>query len=217
MPHHAEKIRVALVEDDDALRTSLAQFIDGTKGFACVGSYGDAESVLAGLRRRPADVLVLDLGLPGMEGEELLARLDRFRSRMKVLVLTVHDETERIFRALLAGASGYWVKPVPPVQFLEAIQELHGGGSPMSPSVARRVIDWLHLQGRQQKDLETLSAREMQVLRLIAEGLTNGRIGERLGISPRTVGTHVQHIYDKLHVRTRAAAAARLGTRWGPF
>lgn len=207
-----DKIRVAVVEDHAAYRLSLAQIFEGTPGFVCVGDYADAESALTGLRGAPADVVLLDLELAGMGGETMLRRLPRrpgYGSR--TLVLTIHDEPERIFRALTNGASGYLVKPVSPARLVDAVAELHAGGSPMSPSVARLVVAWVQEQGRRREEVECLSRREAEVLELLAAGLSNVRIAERLGIGVRTVGTHVQHIYDKLEVRTRAEAARRAG------
>lgn len=211
MPPLSEKVRVAFVEDDAALRTTHARWVDHTDGLTCVGEYGTVESALSGLKRWPAEVLVLDLSLPGGDGVDFLKRRDARLARVKVLVLTIHDDADRIFRALLAGASGYLAKPVHPLELVEAIRDLHAGGSPMSPGVARRVIDWLHLEGRKQQELESLTAREREVLELIAQGLTNPAIAERLIIGVRTVGTHVRHIYEKLQVNTRSAAAARRG------
>ena len=211
MPPISEDVRVAFVEDDVALRTTHARLVDHAEGLTCVGEYGTVESALSGLKRRPADVLVLDLGLPGADGEEFLERRDPRAVPARVLVLTVHDDSDRVFRALLAGASGYLAKPANPQELVKSIRDLHAGGSPMSPGVARRVTEWLHEEGRKQRELESLTQREKRVLELIAEGLTNRAMGKLLGISPRTVESHVQHIYDKLHVRTRAAAAARRG------
>lgn len=211
MPKPFEDVRVAFVEDDAALRATHARLVDHTPGMRCVGEYGTVDDASSGLRREPADVVVLDLGLPGADGEELLERRAPRADSARVLVLTIHDDSERVFGALLAGASGYLAKPASPQELVKAIRDLHAGGSPMSPGVARRVTEWLHEEGRKQRELDSLTVREREVLGLVAEGLTNPEIADRLAIGARTVETHVRHIYEKLHVHTRAAAAARRG------
>lgn len=203
------KTRVTIVEDEDAYRESLAVLLNGSPGFECAGAYANAEQALKALRFETPDVLLLDLELPRMSGEEFIRQVSVRWPQVRILVLTVHDEPRRIFDALEAGASGYLVKPVPPAKLLEAIAEAAAGGAPMSSAIARLVLATFRERGRHKHELEALTAREAEILALLAKGHRYQEIASELGIALRTVGTHVHHIYEKLHVRSRAEAAAR--------
>jgi DNA-binding NarL/FixJ family response regulator len=206
-----EPIRVFVVEDQDPIREAFTLLLGWTAGFACAGAADSAEAALEALPDAPPDVVLLDIGLPGMSGLEALAPLHAHWPEAEFLVLTVHDDPDRVFEALRAGASGYLVKTAPPGEVLDAIRDLHGGGAPMSASVARKVVEAFR-----RPDLESLSPREREVLDLLVEGRTGRQIAEALFIAPTTVAFHIRQIYEKLHVHTRAQAVARaLGRQAG--
>lgn len=209
MQNHRNDIRVATVEDDDSYREHLAALIDGADGFACVGSYRNATMALTQLARVQPDVLLLDLGLPGRNGLEVIAEIVARWPNLAILVLTVHDESTTIFTALEAGAVGYLSKPVSPVRLLEAIAEARAGGSPMSASIARLVVRKFHQQGQLRRDLDQLTPRETEILEHISRGLSTKEIASQLELSDRTIGSHLRKIYDKLQVHSRSAAVSR--------
>jgi len=208
-------IRVVTVEDDDSFREHLAALIGGTRGFRCIGSYRSAEAALKHLPVEQPDVLLLDLELPNTQGTELISNVIARWPKLAILILTIYDDTARIFEALEAGAIGYLVKPVSPAKLLEAIAEAHAGGSPMASQIARLVVKRFQHQGRSRQELEMLTARETELLEQIARGLQTKEIADLLGISNRTIGSHLRNIYEKLHVRSRAAAVARFLQRDG--
>jgi DNA-binding NarL/FixJ family response regulator len=197
-------IRVFVIEDIPAVRDALRLLLDGTPGFVCAGATADAESALQSEPDVTPDVALLDLGLPGMSGIEALTQLVRLWPHTEFLVLTVHDEEHRVFDALCAGATGYLLKSTPPSALLDAIREVHAGGAPMSASVARQVVRTFHPSPAR----DELSRREREVLDGLIAGKTFRQIGERLFISINTVAFHVKQIYQKLHVHSRAEAAA---------
>jgi DNA-binding NarL/FixJ family response regulator len=202
-------IRVGIVEDDRSVRENLAVWIDQTPGFACAAACASAEDALKRLPGCAPDVVLMDIHLPGQSGIECVARLRRLLPQTQVIMLTVEEDSEQVFESLKAGATGYLVKHVPPEEILEAVAEVHRGGAPMSSHIARRVV--LAFQQHAQADVGgvQLSPREETILRLLAKGARSKEIGDQLDISPGTVNTHVRHIYEKLHVRSRAEAVAR--------
>jgi len=202
---------VFIVEDQAHIREAFTMLLGWTAGFECVGSADSAEAALGALPEPSPDVVLLDIGLPGMSGLEALAPLHARWSEAEFLVLTVHDDPDRVFEALRAGASGYLVKTAPPAEVLDAVRALHDGGAPMSASVARKVVEAFR---RPDPDLGALSPREREVLDLLVEGRTGRQIAEALFVAPSTVAFHIRQIYEKLHVHTRAQAVARaLGRR----
>ncbi|MBL9166906.1 MAG: response regulator transcription factor [Verrucomicrobiales bacterium] len=202
-------IRVATLEDDDTYREHLAALIDGADGFACVGSYRHAKVALTQVPRVEPNVLLLDLELPGRSGLQIIEEMVARSPSLAILVLTVHDDSATIFTALEAGAVGYLSKPVSPVRLLEAIEEAHAGGSPMSASIARLVVKKFHQQGQLKRHLDQLTARETEILEHISRGLSTKEIAAQLGVSDRTIGSHLRKIYDKLQVHSRSAAVSR--------
>jgi DNA-binding NarL/FixJ family response regulator len=202
-------IKVVTVEDDEALREHLAALIGGSPGFQCIGSYRSAEAALKHLPVEQPDVLLLDLELPNTQGLELISNVVARWPKLAILVLTIQDDSARIFEALEAGAIGYLIKPVSPSKLLEAIAEAHAGGSPMASQIARLVVKRFQQQGRSRQELDSLTPRETEMLERIAQGLQTKEISELLGISERTIGSHLRNIYEKLHVRSRSAAVAR--------
>jgi DNA-binding NarL/FixJ family response regulator len=203
-------IRVAIVEDNTPLREQLAALIGGAPGFACAGSFGDGAAALKGLAALNADVVLMDIQLPRMTGVECVARLKESLPDLKVVMLTAYDDSDLIFRALENGANGYLLKRTPPAELLRAIADVQNGGAPMSSHIARLVVQSFHRRGPAPRAAENLTAREEEVLRLVAQGLINKEIADKLGVSTETVRQHLKNCYAKLHVRTRTEAAMKL-------
>ena len=204
---------ISIVEDNDKLRGTLAKVIDRADGFKCVSDYGSAEDALADLPKIKPDVVLMDINLPGMNGVECVRKLKIILPATQVMMLTVYEDTDNIFNALAAGASGYMLKRTPAKELLEAIHEVRRGGSPMTTHIARKVV--LSFQksaaasAKTAGELSELSDREQQVLDLLAQGLIYKEIAEKLGISYETVHTYIRRIYEKLQVRTRTEAVAK--------
>jgi DNA-binding NarL/FixJ family response regulator len=204
----AQPITVAVVEDDARLRRAVAEVLDSAPDCRCVGTYPNAKTALAKLGPLKPDVILMDINLPDMTGVDCVAQLAPQLPRAQILMLTVYQDTETIFRALAAGAHGYLVKPVLPARLLEAVREVRAGGVPMSRSIARQVISFFQrpaptMPAAGPAEETNLGPREQQVLELLVAGFSYKEIAAELDIKPSTVGTYVQRIYDKLHVRTR--------------
>lgn len=209
MINNGTDIKVVTVEDDDPFREHLAALIGGAQGFRCVGAYRTAEAALKHLPVGQPDVLLLDLELPNTQGLELLSEVVVRWPKVGIVVLTIQDDSARIFEALEAGAIGYLIKPVSPARLLEAIAEAHAGGSPMASQIARLVVKRFQQQGHARRELDALTSREREILEQVAHGLQSKEIADEFGISERTIGSHLRNIYEKLHVHSRAAAVAR--------
>lgn len=201
------KIRVAIVEDDNQLRTSLAGFVNGAPDLCCVASCDDAEHAIQELPPAKPDVVLMDIRLPGLSGIQCVRRIKSSLARAQIMMLTVIEDYDRIYESLKAGATGYLLKENITAKLLDSIRELHAGGSPMSPSIARKLV--LALSGNS-SDANKLTEREMQILDGFRRGRIYKEIGDDLGISYDTVRTHVQHIYKKLHVSSRAEALKQM-------
>jgi DNA-binding NarL/FixJ family response regulator len=205
-------ITVSIVEDNDQLRATLARLIDKSEGFRCLSHFPSAEAALEALPKERPDVVLMDINLPGINGVECVRRLKQGIPQLLVVMLTAYEDTENIFAALAAGASGYLLKRAPRAELLEAIREVQRGGSPMTTHIARKVV-----QSFQQKpagappssQAEELSTREKEVLDCLSHGLIYKEIAEKLGISYETVHTYIRRIYEKLQVRTRTEAVAK--------
>jgi DNA-binding NarL/FixJ family response regulator len=206
-------IRVGIVEDDRRVRENLALLIDSAPGFSCVAACASAEEALKLLSDAVPDVVLMDIHLPGQSGIQCVARLRRVLPRTQVIMLTVEEDTEQVFESLKAGATGYLVKHVTPEEILEAVAEVHCGGAPMSSHIARRVVTAFRQPPRAGSAEESVTTREAEILRLLAKGNRSKEIADQLNISTGTVNTHVRHIYEKLHVRSRAEAVARYVSR----
>jgi DNA-binding NarL/FixJ family response regulator len=202
-------ISVSIVDDETSLRQSIATFIDGSPGFRCVSAYGNAEAALQGLPADRPDVVLMDIHMAGMNGIECVQRLKALRPELQILMLTVYEDTDQIFKALAAGASGYLLKRVPPSKLLEAIGEVQAGGSPMSSSIARKVVASFQKADPATDKDALLSPREQMVLDCLSKGLTYKQISDQMGISVTTIRTYLRRIYEKLHVRSRSEAVAR--------
>jgi DNA-binding NarL/FixJ family response regulator len=197
------------VEDDARIRESLAILLNGVEGFRCVGTHGSAEQALGAIPSEKPEVVLMDINLPNMSGIECVAKLKARLPAVQILMLTVYDDSERIFRALTEGASGYIVKRTAPDKLLEAIREAHQGGSPMSPHIARKVVQYFHQLGPAKHETEDLTDREREVLEHLAKGYLYKEIADALGIGVETVRRHLTNIYAKLHVHTRTEAAVK--------
>jgi DNA-binding NarL/FixJ family response regulator len=215
-PSKPMPISVSIVEDNDKLRGTLAKVIGRAEGFRCASDYGSAEDALAGLPKIKPDVVLMDINLPGMNGVECVRQLKAQLPATQVMMLTVYEDTENIFNALAAGASGYMLKRTPARELLDAIREVHRGGSPMTTHIARKVVQSFlkpvsstAAAPAPTNELSELSEREQQVLDLLAQGLIYKEIADKLQISYETVHTYIRRIYEKLQVRTRTEAVAK--------
>ena len=202
-------IRVAVVEDHEWLRERVMLKISQAAGFVCVGGYRTAEDALAALPAQAADVVVLDINLPGLSGIECLSRLKPQCPQTQFLMLTAYEESEKIFQSLLAGASGYLLKRSDTAELLEAIRQVQEGGSPMSSAIARQVVQYFNRMGAGPTGVEQLTPREREVLELLARGAAYKQIAADLDLSIDTIRMNVRHIYAKLHVHSRGEAVAK--------
>ena len=202
-------ISVSIVDDEKELCQSIATFVNGSRGFRCAGTYHSAEEALKHLPAEKPDVVLMDINMAGMNGVECVRRLKGLVPEMKIMMLTVYEDTDRIFRALSVGASGYMLKRSTPAKLLEAIQELNEGGSPMSSSIARKVVASFQKSDPISEEKACLSPRERMVLESMAKGLTYRQTAEQFGISIDTIRTHVRRIYEKLHVQSSTEAIAK--------
>jgi DNA-binding NarL/FixJ family response regulator len=202
-------ISVSIVDDETGLRQSIATFINGSPGFRCVSTYGSAEAALQGLPADRPDVVLMDIHMAGMTGIECVQRLKALLPDLQILMLTVYEDTDQIFQALAAGASGYLLKRLTPTRLLDAISEVHAGGSPMSSSIARKVVASFQKVGPATDQGALLSPREQMVLDCLSKGLAYKQIADQMGISVATIRTYLRRIYEKLHVRSRSEAVAK--------
>ena len=209
MPNQPGPIRVAIVEDQREVREGLAVLIGRNEGYECHGAFGSFEEALDGIPEARPDVVLVDIGLPGMSGIAGIRAMKARDSRAQFLVLTVYDDDQRIFEAMCAGACGYLLKKTPPEKILESLRDVHEGGAPMSPEVARRVISLF----REFRPPETadyrLTAQETRVLRLLGEGHHYKTAAAELGISVNTLSFHLRSIYEKLQVHSKSEAVAK--------
>jgi DNA-binding NarL/FixJ family response regulator len=202
-------VRVVLVEDDAFIRDRLAEDLTSEPGFTLVGAFGSAEECLGLVMAACPDVVLMDIGLPGMSGIECVRRLKAGSPAVQFLMLTVYEDGQQIFDALLAGASGYLLKRTGRAELFDAIRQIHLGGSPMSGHIARKVVQYFNRRGQQTQELERLSPREREVLDLLAQGAAYKEIAEALHLSLETIRMNVKGIYTKLHVHSRGEAVAK--------
>ncbi len=204
-------IKVVITEDNNTIREGLAALINGTPGYSCVGAFSECESFLAKIPILPADVVLMDIGLPGMSGIDGIVKAKKMRPELNILMLTVYEDSQTVFKALCAGACGYLVKKTPPARLLDAIKDANDGGAPMSSLIARQVIDvFKQTQGKQNEEKDTeLSSREKEVLTSLSDGNNYQEIADRLFISVDTVRHHIKNIYRKLHVHSQSEAVAK--------
>ena len=202
----APPVAVAVVEDQRRTREGLGALIAGTPGLRLSGSFGSMEQALPQLAQAPPDVLLTDIGLPGMSGIDGVRRLRETCPRLRMLILTVHGDDDHVFEAICAGACGYLLKDTPPHKLLEAITQAHAGGAPMSPDVARRVLVMFQRFAPPRDVEHNLTERELDVLRRLSDGLGYKQIAAALTMSIDTVRFHLRNIYGKLHVHSKSEA-----------
>lgn len=197
-------ITVAIVEDDPAIRDSLALLINGTPGYSCIATYPTCEKAIKEIPQNLPDVLLMDIGLPGMSGIEGIKILKEKVPDLDILVLTIQSDDKVVFEALCAGACGYLVKDTPPARLLDAIRETYDGGAPMSTRIARMVVESFRITPQ-----STLTDRETEVLTHLCRGKSYKTIADDLGISEETVRRHIKNIYRKLEVHSKSEAVAK--------
>jgi DNA-binding NarL/FixJ family response regulator len=200
-----ETIEVAIIEDNNDIREALRSLISGTNGFACTHTYSNGFDAISELPEVMPDLVMVDINMPGMTGIECVKKLKTLMPRTQFMMETVYEDDDNIFKALRAGASGYILKKTPAAKIIEALSELHNGGSPMSAEVARRVV--ASLQVNSKNDYEsTLTEREKEVLKLLARGFIYKEIAAEIKVEYETVKKHIQNIYAKLHVQNKVEA-----------
>lgn len=201
-------ISVSIVEDDAETCASLATLLRKTPGMTCQNTYSNGEDALSELPGDQPEVLLVDIGLPRMSGIQCVARLKERLPHLRVLMLTTYEDLELIFDSLRAGASGYILKNSSRAELVQAVEQVYVGGAPMSMPIARKLVSYFQ-RGRPASEVVDLTQREQEILKLLAKGDLYKEIGDKLGISLATVRTHIQHIYDKLHVRSRTEATLK--------
>lgn len=202
------RISVSIVEDDHEVRASLVRLIDHSPGYRCASDHSTGEDALARLPKIRPDVVLMDINLTGLNGVECVRRLKPLMPETQIIMLTVYQNTENIFNALAAGATGYLLKQTPPSELLASIGDVHGGGSPMSSHIARKIVQSFQRAALPTRESPALSPRESEILDLLAKGYLYKEIADLLKLTYATVHTHIRHIYEKLHVRSRTQAVA---------
>lgn len=202
-------ITVSMVEDDAGTRETLLALLGDEARVRCLGAHASGEAAMKAIPAEAPDVALVDINLPGMSGIECVARLKQRLPKLQILMLTKYDETDLIFNSLRAGACGYLLKKNVMAELIPAIEQVKAGGSPMSMRIARKVVDHFHQIKQPASDFERLTVRERDILRLLARGCLYKQIGDQLGISLNTVKTHLNVIYEKLHVQSRTEATVK--------
>ena len=202
-------IKAAIVEDQRDIRDGLTMLINGTEGYECTGSYRSMEEALDRIKHNQPDVVLCDIGLPGMSGIEGIRILKEHYPNLLLLMLTVYDDDDRIFDALCAGACGYLLKRTSPARLLESLREAVSGGAPMSPEVARRVIALFRDVRPPERVDYDLTPHELRLLKLLVEGYNYTTAAQELNVSYNTIKFHMRHIYEKLQVHSKSEAVAK--------
>jgi DNA-binding NarL/FixJ family response regulator len=209
-------IKVGIVEDNKTMREGFETLINRTEGCKCVCTAATVAEALQKIPRAHPDVVLMDIQLPDKSGVECTALIKQLLPAVQIIIVTVYEDSERIFQALRAGACGYLLKRSKPERIIAAIKEAQEGGVPMTPEIARKVIGQFRGQAVTQTEVESLSAREEEVLQLVMHGLGNKEIADRLNVTVAAVKWHLQHIYEKLHVHSRTEAALKFKTQQRP-
>ena len=206
-------IRVSIVEDDEEIRANLTHVITRNPDFRLLGSFPDAESAIAKLPQFQPDAVLMDINLPGMDGVECVRRLKPKMPKVQFIMLTIYEDGNRLFKSLMAGASGYLLKRTAPDNLLAAVKEAHHGGSPMTPEMARRVVQHFQQAPPSGSELQRLTPRETDVLEQLAKGYLYKEIEDNLGISTGTLRSYIANVYEKLHVHSRTEAVVKFLNR----
>ena len=201
--------RIAIVEDNKIIRESLVEFVQADSECTCVCTCATAEEALEAVPRHQPEMVLMDIQLPNLSGIECTAQLKRMLPALHIIMVTVYEDTDRIFKALRAGACGYLLKRCTPEELIAAIREVRQGGAPMSREIARKVIASFREPLTAAEQVEDLSPREREILELLADGFPNKQIADRVGVTDGTVRWHLRHVYHKLHVRSRTEAALK--------
>ena len=204
--------KIAIVEDNATIRESLIEFAQADPECRCVCACATAEEALKQIPKYAPDIVLMDIQLPNLSGIECTAQLKQLLPSVQIVMVTVYEDTERIFKALRAGACGYLLKRCALEELTAAIREIRQGGAPMSREIARKVIASFQNPVMASAEVEELSPREREILELLAQGFSNKEIAQRVGISDGTVRWHLRHVYEKLHVRSRTEAALKFRT-----
>jgi DNA-binding NarL/FixJ family response regulator len=207
--------KIAIVEDNRVIRESLIEFVHSDPEFTCVCACTTAEEALKLIPKHQPEIVLMDVQLPNMSGIECTAQLKQLLPSLHIIMVTVYEDTERIFKALRAGACGYLLKRCTPEELLAAVREVRHGGAPMSREIARKVIASFQESLTVAAEVEELSPREREILELLAAGFPNKQIADRLGLTDGTVRWHLRHVYNKLHVRSRTEAALKFRSTKG--
>ncbi len=202
---------IAIIEDDDRIRQFLAENIRMHIDVTRLEDFADGESAMDVLSANPVEIALFDIQLPGMTGIECMQKLKALHPRMQMMALTVYDNADTIFDALKAGASSYILKSTAPEKIIEAIEELHTGGSPISSQIARKVIEAFQVKEKVNIHFQELSRREQEILEQLSRGYRYKEIADKLHVSTETVRTHIRHIYEKLQVNSRTGALRKTG------
>jgi DNA-binding NarL/FixJ family response regulator len=202
-------VRVSVVEDVDGVRENLVHFINDTEDMECVSQHASAEDALEELPAIKPDVVLMDIHLPKMSGIECVRMLKARLPSTQVLMLTVYEDSDRIFKALLAGANGYLLKGGSAEEIIGAVRDVRAGGSPLNSLIARKVVQFFHTRPPSSDAAANLSAREKEVLALLAKGLPYKQIADALGVGLDTIRKHCHHIYEKMHVNSRTEAVVK--------
>jgi DNA-binding NarL/FixJ family response regulator len=201
--------RIGIVEDNKTIRESLIEFVQSDPDFSCVCACATAEEALKVIPKHQPEIVLMDIQLPHSSGIECTAQIKQLMPSLQIIMVTVYEDTDRIFKALRAGACGYLLKRCTPEELISAVREVREGGAPMSREIARKVITSFQEPLTMVAEVEDLSRREQEILELVAQGFANKEIARRVGVSDGTVRWHLRHVYHKLHVRSRTEAALK--------
>jgi DNA-binding NarL/FixJ family response regulator len=204
--------KIAIVEDNKTIRESLVEFVHADPECQCICVCDSGEEALKAIPAHQPEIVLMDIQLPKMSGIECTAQLKQLMPSVQIIMVTVYEDTERIFKALRAGACGYLLKRCTTEELIAAVQEVRQGGAPMSREIARKVISSFQEPITAAAEVEDLSPREREILELLAQGFPNKEIADRLGLTDGTVRWHLRHVYNKLHVRSRTEAALKFRT-----
>jgi len=207
------KTKIVIVEDDDLIRNGLQYLLNQAQDYKTIGSFSDAESALLNIEELNPDIVLMDIGLPGMDGIECLKEIKKLNLNCSIIMLTVFEDDDRVFTSILAGAEGYILKKTPPGKIIEILNDLKDGGAPVSSQIAMKMLN-IFKRIPLEDETDKLSKREYEILEYIVKGITLKQIADKLFISPKTVRTHLRNIYQKLHVHSKTEAVSKaLGSK----